>query len=77
MRSAALVQLVKSALETLLRKDLAPLWHRLAEKKQISHVKNPRRKKLMHPDARGPGKGARRQRSTPSRRKTPSGKPKR
>ena len=35
MRSAALVQLVNSALETLRRKEMAPLWHRLAVKKQF------------------------------------------
>ena len=41
MRSAALVQLVNSALETLRRKEMAPLWHRLAVKKAISQRVKP------------------------------------
>ena len=38
MRSAALVQLVNSALETLRRKEMAPLWHRLDKN---SHIEKP------------------------------------
>ena len=41
MRSAALVQLVNSALETLRRKEMAPLWHRLACKKQVFALEKP------------------------------------
>ena len=65
MRSAALVQLVNSALETLRRKEMAPLWHRLAEKKQMLTLKKP----VTFPLPSRPGKRPWRQRSTPSQRR--------
>ncbi len=48
MRSAALVQLVNSALETLRRKEMAPLWHRLAVKNTISQRVKPATKYDPH-----------------------------
>ena len=56
MRSAALVQLVNSALETLRRKEMAPLWHRLA-KKNNSHIEKTRAVSQLRRRAREKGLG--------------------